>query len=169
MKFIIKIPILISAYRRMDSTPDEETSNLIEKMIIESGNESADWLIQRVIDPIRAPIAVSDDLDALGLDNTFLAGHFYLGAPLLALYETPANSREDITTFPDIYNQTTSSDMGMLLADLYHCSQSGGGALPAVFANEITQEECKSMVTFLTMNKMPSLLEAGIPETASST
>ncbi len=161
---IIKIPILISTYRRIDNTPDEETSNLIEKMIIESGNESTDWLAQRAIDPIRAPIAVSDDLNALGLENTFWAGHFYLGAPLLALNETASNLREDITTFPDIYNQTTSSDMGMLLEDLYQCAQSGGGALTAVFANEITQDECKNMVTYLTLNKTPTLLEAGIPE-----
>ncbi len=161
---IIKIPILISTFRRIDNDPDDETLNLIEKMIVESGNESADWLIQRVIDPVRAPIIVSDDLRALGLENTFLAGHFYLGAPLLELYETPANLREDITTSPDIYNQTTSSDMGMLLEDLYQCAQSGGGALTAVFANEINQGECKSMINYMTMNKMPSLLEAGIPE-----
>ncbi len=161
---IIKIPILISAYRRIKDEPDDESSNLIEKMIIESGNESADWLIQRVIDPIRGPISVSDDLFALGLENTFLAGHFYIGAPLLEIYETASNTREDITTFPDIYNQTTSSEMGMLLEDLYQCAQSGGGALVAVFANDITQSECKSMITYLTLNKMPSLLEAGIPE-----
>ncbi|MEN8173400.1 MAG: serine hydrolase [Chloroflexota bacterium] len=161
---IIKIPILISTYRRIDNTPDEETSNLIEKMILESGNESTDWLMQREIDSDRAPLILSDDLNALGLENTFLAGHFYLGAPILAIFETPANLREDLTTFPDIYNQTTSSDIGMLLEDLYQCEQSGGGALTAIFANEITQDECKEMVTYLTLNKMPSLLEAGIPE-----
>ncbi|MBL7162609.1 MAG: serine hydrolase [Anaerolineales bacterium] len=161
---ITKIPILISTYRHIDKVPDPETANLIEKMIIESGNETADWLMQREIDPLRAPILISDDMQALGLENTFLAGHFYLGAPVLALYETPANSRTDVYTNPDVYNQTTPSDMGMLLEDLYLCEQTGGGALTAVFAGEITQEECKTMVTYLTLNKMPSLLEAGIPE-----
>ncbi|MBM3145141.1 MAG: hypothetical protein FJ010_09255 [Chloroflexi bacterium] len=161
---IIKIPVLISTYRRIEGTPDPETANLIEKMIIESGNESADWLMQRVIDALRAPIIVSEDMQALGLVNTFLAGHFYLGAPVLALYETPANTRTDLYTNPDVYNQTTPSDLGMLLEDLYLCAETGGGALTAVFSGEITQEECKTMVSYLTLNKMPSLLEAGIPE-----
>jgi beta-lactamase class A len=161
---IIKIPILISTYRNIDQTPDTETANLIEKMIIESGNETADWLMQREIDPIRAPILITEDLQTIGLENTFLAGHFYLGAPVLQLYETPANTRTDVSTNPDIYNQTTPSDLGMLLEDLYVCAETGGGTLPAVFAGEITQEECQTMITYLTLNKMPSLLEAGIPE-----
>jgi len=161
---IIKIPILISTYRQIAETPDTETANLIEKMIIESGNETADWLMQREIDPIRAPLVVSEDMQTLGLENTFLAGHFFLGAPVLDIFETPANTRTDVYTDPDIYNQTTPSDLGMLLEDLYLCAESGGGALTAVFAGEINQEECKTMITYLTLNKMPSLLEAGIPE-----
>ncbi len=161
---IIKIPILISTYRYIDETPDPETANLIEKMIIESGNETADWLMQREIDPLRAPILITEDVQALGLENTFLAGHFYLGAPVLALYETPANTRTDVYTNPDVYNQTTPSDLGMLLEDLYLCAETGGGSLPAVFAGEIDQEECKAMISYLTLNKMPSLIEAGIPE-----
>jgi len=161
---IIKIPILISVYRRLDDTPDPETTNLIEKMIIESGNESADWLMQRVIDSYRAPLMVTEELQRLGLDNTFLAGHFYLGAPILNLYVTPANQRLDVNTNPDPYNQTTPSDIGMLLEDLYQCAETGGGALVAVFPRGITKEECQTMITYLTKNKMPSLLEAGIPD-----
>ncbi len=161
---IIKIPILVSTYRRINETPDAETANLIELMIIESGNETADWLMQREIDPIRAPLLITEDLQTIGLQNTFLAGHFYLGAPVLDLFTTPANSREDISTNPDVYNQTTPSDMGMLLEDIYQCSETGGGALTAAFAGEINQDECKAMISYLTQNKMPSLLEAGIPE-----
>lgn len=161
---IIKIPILVSTYRRLDGEPDPETENLIENMIIESGNEAADWLLQRVIHEYRSPLIITDDMQSLGLENTFLAGHFYLGAPVLQKFETPANTREDVNTRPDVYNQTTPSEMGMLLEDIYQCAEMGGGALPAVFAGEITQAECREIVTYLTKNKMPSLLEAGIPE-----
>jgi beta-lactamase class A len=161
---IIKIPVLVSVYRRLDEIPDLETINLIEKMIIESGNETADWLMQRIIDSYRAPLFITNDLRALGLENTFLAGHFYLGAPLLNRYETPANQRQDINTNPDPYNQTTPSDIGMLLEDLYQCSENGGGTLMAVFPGDFNKEECQNMVTYMTKNKMPSLLEAGIPD-----
>jgi beta-lactamase class A len=161
---IIKIPITVSVFKYLDGIPDEETTNLLEKMITESGNETADWLMERVIDQYRAPLYVSEDMQALGLENTFLAGHFHLGAPLLYVYETPANQREDVTTNPDIYNQTTPSDMGMLLVDLYQCADTGGGTLTTVFPGQITQTECGVIIDYLTRNKMPSLLEAGIPE-----
>jgi beta-lactamase class A len=161
---IIKIPILVSVYNRLDDVPDQETTNLIEKMIIESGNETADWLMQRIIDSYRAPLFVSEDLQAIGLENTFLAGHFYLGAPILDRFDTPANQRVDVTTNPDPYNQTTPSDIGMLLQDLYVCAEDGGGTLIAAFPGKIKQEECQSMISYLTKNKMPSLIEAGIPD-----
>lgn len=161
---IIKIPILVSTYRRLDGEPDPETENLIEKMIVESGNEASDWLMERVIDPQRAPLLVTEDMQALGLENTFLAGYFYLGAPVLRVYETPANTRTDVNTDPDVYNQTTPSDIGMLLEDIYQCAETGGGALTAVFPGEITQAECQQMISYLKRNKMPSLLEAGLPE-----
>lgn len=161
---IIKIPIMISTYRRIGDNADPETQRLLSEMITKSGNETADWLMDRVIDPNRAPLQVSEDMQALGLDNTFLAGYFSLGSPILALFETPANQRSDINTDPDPYSQTTASDIGMLLEDIYHCAQSGGGTLNAVFPGEFTQVECQNMISLLINNKLPSLLTAGIPE-----
>ena len=161
---IIKVPIMVSAYRRLGENPDPEALKLLSDMIDRSGNEVADWLMERVIDQARGPLMVSEDMQALGLESTFLAGKFTFGSPLLAQFNTPANQRADIDTDPDPYNQTTPSEIGMLLEDLYQCAQTGGGALSAVFPGEITQLECQSMVTFLINNRLPSLLTAGIPE-----
>jgi hypothetical protein len=110
---------------------------------------------------------ITDDLRSIGLENTFLAGEFYNGAPLLQNYQTPSRQREDIYApddQPDPYNQTTPSDIGQLLADLYQCAQTGGGALVAVFGDRITQAECQDMVNLLSNNKIGVLLEAGAPE-----
>ncbi len=41
---VIKISIMISVLRHIGSTIDTETTNLLQKMIIESGNAPADWL-----------------------------------------------------------------------------------------------------------------------------
>ena len=161
---IMKIPIMISVFRRLDGPPDPETDKLLKDMIEESGNEAADWVMQRVIDPDFAPMEVSNNMRDLGLENTFLAGYFYAGAPLLRVYETPANQRKDAFTDPDIYSQTTPSDMGILLEALYRCSQSGEGLLVDTFPGQITQEECQSMLTYLQGNKTPYLIEAGVPE-----
>ncbi len=133
-------------------------------MIIESGNDPADWVMERVIHPTTAPIEVTEDMQALGLENTFLAGEFGLGSPLLRIYKTPANQREDISTDPDRYNQSTPSDIGMLLEDIYLCADNGQGTFKAVFGDEITQSECQIMIDYLSQNKMPFLLEAGVPD-----
>jgi beta-lactamase class A len=161
---IIKIPIMVSVYRRTGDNLDQESQKLLGDMITKSGNETADWLMDRVIDQNRAPLFVSQDMEELGLDNTFLAGYFSFGSPLLAVMQTPANQRADINTDPDPYNQTTPSDIGMLLEDIYHCAQSDGGALIAAFSGSVTQAECQTMINLLVENKLPSLLTAGIPE-----
>lgn len=161
---IIKIPIMVSAFKRLGADPDPETVKLLEDMIIKSGNDPADWLMERVIDKLRAPLEVTADLESLGLNNTFLAGQFYPGAPLLKLFHTPANSRSDVFTDPDIYNQTTPTEIGSLLADIYQCYHSKGGALFAVFPGEITQAECEIMINYLTRNKLGLLIEAGVPD-----
>ncbi len=161
---IVKIPIMTSIFRRIQEDEDAETLNLLQKMIIESGNDPADWVMERVIHTSLAPLEITDDMQQLGLVNTFLAGEFGLGSPLLKVFNTPANRREDVNTDPDQYNQSTPSDIGMLLEDIYHCADNGQGTFKAVFGDEITQSECQLMIEYLAQNKMPSLLEAGVPD-----
>ena len=162
---MIKIPIMISTFRRFGGDPDAESLKLLNDMITKSGNETADWLMERVIDPDRAPLIVTEEMRQLGLQNTFMAGYFSFGSPLLARIQTPANQRSDVNTDPDPYSQTTPSEIGMLLVDIYQCAQNGGSALTAVFPGEIAQVECVAMIEYLKNNKLPVLLTAGIPET----
>jgi beta-lactamase class A len=161
---IMKIPIMVSVFQRLGENPDEETLKLLSDMIDKSGNEAADWLMDRVIADNRSPLVIGQDMKILGLDNTFLAGYFYEGAPLLATVETPANQRTDINTDPDPYSQTTPTDIGMLLEDIYQCAEVNGGALMAAFPGEITQAECQQMIDYLAQNKIGVLIEAGVPD-----
>lgn len=159
----IKIPVMITAFRKMDEPHRQEYLNIMEEMIEQSENSSTDELAMTVIDTTLSPLIITDDLQTLGLVNTFWAGHFYLGAPLLQRLETPANSREDIDTDPDIYNQTIPAEMGMLMEDIYQCAEMGGGALLAAFPEEITQAECRLMITYLARNQIAVLIQAGVP------
>ncbi len=161
---IIKIPIMVSTYAHIQPPYPEEALNLLSGMIEESGNDPADWVMEGFINSTRGPLIVTEDMQALGLENTFLAGFFRLGAPLLEVVDTPANARLDVNTNLDPYNQTTLSDIGMLLTDLYQCSENGGGALVAVFPDEITQNECQAMIELLTRNFTPWLIASGAPE-----
>ncbi|MDH5508309.1 MAG: class A beta-lactamase-related serine hydrolase, partial [Anaerolineae bacterium] len=161
---IIKIPIMVSVFRRMGENQDSEALKLLDEMITKSGNDPADWLMEQYVDPIRGPLEVTADMRALGLQSTFMTGLFRFGAPPLAVYNTPGNSRNDINTEPDIYNQTSVSEIGMLLADIYQCAETGGGALVAVFGNEITQRECQQMIELLANNFLPDLISGGVPD-----
>ncbi len=160
----IKIPIMISTFRRIpEQTPQDVMDNL-KQMIEVSENEPADWLMKNVMDQTTGPLEVSADMAALGLKDTFLGGFFYTGAPLLKKFITPANQRTDIFTDPDIYNQTTPAEMGKLLADIYQCANTGGGSFATVFPGELSQTKCKQMITLLIGNHLPQLLTAGLPE-----
>ena len=160
----IKIPIMASVFRRLGEPTPQAAADLMKQMVDRSENPPADSLMEIYLDPNIGPMFVTQDMQEIGLQNTFLAGHFYLGAPLLQRYSTPANQRFDYTTDPDVYNQTTTADMGMLLDDIYQCAQTGGGTFTAVFGDDISQSECQLMITYLTQNKIAVLLQAGLPD-----
>jgi len=160
----IKIPIMISTFRRIpEQTPQDVLDNL-KQMIEVSENDPADWLMKNVMDQTTGPLDVSMDMTALGLKDTFLGGFFYPGAPLLKRFVTPANQRKDIFTDPDTYNQTTPAEMGKLLADIYQCANDGSGDFATVFPGQLSQNKCKQMITLLIGNHLPQLLTAGLPE-----
>jgi beta-lactamase class A len=160
----MKVPIMISTFRRVQGPLPPQVKTLLEQMIERSENDPADRLMELMMDRNLGPLEVTADLKKLGLSNTFLAGYFYPGAPLLQAFVTPANQRTDVTTKPDRYNQTTVTEMAMLMDDLYQCAANGGGTLLAVFPDEITQDECRQMINLLTLNDIPLMLQGGLPE-----
>lgn len=159
----IKIPVMVTAFRYLDESPAQQYLDLMEGMIEQSENTSTDELAKTVIHSNFSPLIVTETMQTLGLENTFWAGHFYFDAPILQLYATPANTREDIDTEPDRYDQTTPADLGMLMEDIYQCSEYGGGALIAAYPDEITQDECDLMITYMARNQIAVLIQAGVP------
>lgn len=160
----IKIPIMVSVFRYLADNPDPNVVDMLERMIGYSDNEATDWLVQRTMDPFFGPLQVTDDIVTMGMKNTFWAGYFARGSPLLRRYDTPANMRTDLYSILDPYNQTTPSEMGMLLGDIYQCAKHGGGALVAIFPGQISQAECQSMIDYLIMDRIPLLIAYGVPE-----
>lgn len=164
----IKIPIMISVLRSTEDPTPEAVITLLERMIVFSENPPADTLMSTYLDEVRGPLIVSEDLDALGMENTFLAGYFYLGAPVLQLFTTPANAREDVYLDPDVYNQTVPSEAGELLSAIYRCAEDESGLLIETFPGEISQSDCQLMVDVLASNQIGLLIEAGLPPEAAA-
>jgi beta-lactamase class A len=160
----IKIPVMISIFKRTSEPTPATISQELSQMIDRSDNTATDTLMQDVLDFYNGPLTVTDDMQKLGLKNTFIVGYFYNGAPRLRSQKTEANLRTDVNTNPDSYNQTTPEDIGMLLEDIYQCAQTGGGTLAVVFPGQISQTECQSMINYLLKNKIGVLLEAGLPD-----
>ncbi len=166
----IKVPIVISAMRRVGDTPESEKQlttiarEKLEAMITKSDNVATDWVMSNLVSADTGPLLVTADMHTLGLENTFLAGYFYSGAPLLRQYLTPGNQRTDLTTEPDRYSQTSPAEIGQLLGDLYYCAQTGGGNLIAAFPGEITQAECQMIVALMKGDRTPWLIPAGVPD-----
>ncbi len=160
----MKIPVMVSVFRRTPDPMPEDVLTLLQNMIEASDNPSTDRAVQTAIDSVRGPLDVTADLQALGLKNTFWAGFFYDGAPLLDRFDTPANARSDVNTQPDIYNQTTPAEMAGLLAEIDRCALDGSGLLPKTFPGDITQAKCQKMIELLRGNTLPVLIMAGVPE-----
>jgi len=159
----IKIPIMVSVIRHFNSQISTEIDSQLKDMIASSSNDAADSLMA-TLDTIRGPLVVTEAMQQLGLDNTFIAMYYAEGSIPLQHYLTPANSRLDINTDPDTFNQTTPSDIGMLLEDIYLCAQNGGGSLVAAFPGQITQAACQQMIQYLQEDKLGALIQGSLPE-----
>lgn len=161
---ILKIPIMVEAFRNLDGPPNVEQTKLLTETMVESGNYTANLVLDMIAGEDNGMLGaekVTQSMWYLGLVNTFIAVPYE--ELLEGTYETPANQRTDINTQPDPKIQTTPEDMGMLLEMIYQCA-AGGGTLMAAFPGEITQDECLYMLELMNENRIGSLIEGGVPE-----
>ncbi len=160
----MKIPVVTSYLINHGSTLSPDISNYISLSLGKSSNDATDKVLS-AIDPNIGPVLVTEDMKKLGLSSTFLAGFFTAPAYLLpSIPVTPGNSRTDISTDPDIYSQTTPSEMGTLLADIYQCAQNSGGALIAAFPDKVSPDTCQLLIDFMAQDKLGALIQGGVPD-----
>ena len=160
----IKVPIVTSYLINRGSNLDAATTDIISRVLGKSDNSATDLVLAK-IEPNLGPLIVTKNMQEIGLNSTFLNGMFYLGAPPLSVRPvTPGNSRTDIFADPDPYSQTTPAEMGTLLADLYQCAQSSGGALIAAFPDKVNPATCQLLIDFMAQDKLGSLIQGGVPD-----
>ncbi len=161
----IKIPIMTGFFGQNEGELSDDEKLLLQRSIDESQNTATDLLLKTVGtgDGFEGTRRVTADMQRLGLVNTYISGLLDVQGAVLQPVSTPANSRADLTTSPDPYNQTTAEDMGSLLAMIYQCTH-GGGALPAAFPSQFTPRECQTMIDLLTKNEVgPIFITGGSP------
>jgi hypothetical protein len=160
----MKIPVIVTYFINRGENLDEQTQRDINLVLGQSDNNATDRILDR-IDPNVGPLIVTSNMEAIGLKSTFLSAYFSPERPIIAPTRgTPGNQRTDINTHPDPYSQTTTSEMGTLLMDIYLCSQTGGGALMAAFPDKINSSTCQSILDFMALDRLGALIQGGVPD-----
>jgi beta-lactamase class A len=165
---MLKIAIFVETYRTLDQPPDDYVQGLLTETAIHSSNHSANLLLHVIAgedNTYRGADILTQYMRELGLVNTFMAVPYDAAevATRPSTYQTPANSRSDVITNPDPARQTTTEEIGSVLAMLYYCAEGRGGFL-AVYPEQITQEECQSIVDLMIRNEEGNLIRYGVPE-----
>jgi beta-lactamase class A len=166
----IKIPIMVTFFSQRNGPLSAGEDLLLNRSLDESLNSATDGLLTLIgggntIDAgqkygFEGSRRVTATMQRLGLANTYISGLLDLSGAVLAPIGTPANTRSDLNTHPDPYNQTTAEDMGTLLVGVEQCS-SGGGALLAAFPGQLSPDECREMIDLLSNNKVGAIFVAG--------
>jgi len=162
---ILKIGIMMEAYRHLDGPPDVDTTKILSETMTLSGNYTANLLLRGAIgdgDAYEGVRRLNETMKLIGLGNTFMATA-YDEDVLPQHISTPANQRTDVSTNPDPFMQTTPQDMGRLLEMIYQCA-GGGGTLIAAYPDELTPDECQAMLDTMLQNRIGALIEAGVPQ-----
>lgn len=165
---LLKIPIVLEMYRILDRAPTLSQQQLIsDTLVIRPDNFSANELLTYIAgqdDGYLGAEIVTESMRRLGLANTYMVAPYdEESRPGLRSLETPANTVEGLRTEPTPQMQTTAEDLGTLLSMIFYCANGQGGALLALYPEQLTQAECQEMVSYLTLNKIGSLIEEGVP------
>jgi len=163
---VIKIAILLQAYRTLDGPPGAAVARDLESMMINSDNAAANRLmaVGGEGDAPRGLQRMAEMLRLLGLPDSFLCNTYDGGPrwPGCPPAGRPAGAGE-METDPDEVLQTTPRDMGLLLVYLYECA-AGRGPLLEELAGEVTARECQDMVALMRRNADVNRLVSGVPD-----
>lgn len=164
---LLKIPVVMEVYRAADRVTLTQRQLISETLVTRPDHLSANELLNTVAgenDPYQGAESVTASMWRLGLKNTFITAPY--DEELRAgqrIPETPANSAEGLRTAPSPTMQTTAEDIGTLLSMLYYCAHGQGGALLALYPNQLTQSECQEQLDYMAQNSIGSLIEEGVP------
>ena len=162
----IKAPVMVTFFRYKEGAPTADEDLLLNGIFGESANAYTDLILGLIGEQsgLIGANRVSDTMAELGLPNTYLAGLLDTLGAITTPRITPGNSRTDINLSPDLYNQTSASDMGQLLVMIYQCTQ-GSGLLMEKFTGQFTTDECQRMIDLLKANEVgPVFVAGGSPE-----
>jgi beta-lactamase class A/uncharacterized protein YraI len=168
---LIKIPILVSLYRKLDILPRKEQAQHIVEMMDCSENTATNTMIRLVGNgnAYSGAAYITETMQQLGLKNTFLLGPLDDGTKATPTdvppqpISSPKTQADQTSAEPDPYSQSTPDDLGWLLSGIYQCAVDGSGPFSTTFPGAFTANECRQMVRTMRANKIGAMIEAGVP------
>jgi len=165
---VIKIAILASLYSTLEVPPNAETAVDIANMMVCSENGASNALLMEMGDgdPVAGAQVVTQFLESVGLQNTYLVAPFLVPNATPAPVVAPTTEANQQLAAPDYSNQMTVDNMGWLLDGIYQCAFNNGGWLMQALPGAFDQRECRQMIGVMSDNNLgePLLMSAGVPE-----
>jgi uncharacterized protein YraI/beta-lactamase class A len=168
---LIKIPVMMSFFRKIGTSLTLEEAQRVADMIVCSENLSSNFILRLLGDgsEYRGAEYVTSTMQALGIKNTFLVGPFFVGnvagqpTATVQPVSSPKTEANQQITDPDPFNQATPADLGWLMGSIYYCALDGSGPLMSVFPGEFTINECRQMLRMMRSNRVAALIGGGLP------
>lgn len=168
----LKIGLIAAVMRELARGvhPGDEEAQLVgqwmDYALGESNNYAANQLLQYLGDGDTSAGArrFTEFMRSLGFESTYMQSGYDLQTQLPEI-PTPGNQRDDWDTNPDSNLQSTPKEMGRMLSAIYECTL-GEGILIERYAQEITPDECHSILYYLSHDEFQEMLWAGLPDPA---
>lgn len=159
----MKVAIITEVFRRFEGEPSPVISQWIDYALGDSNNFAANQLIAYVGggDVATGGRRITEMLRAIGLTNSYIQTGYDDRRAIPAI-PTEANQGGEWNTNPDSHLQSTPREMGRLLAEIYYCTE-GRGRLIEVFGDELTPDQCVTMLFYISHNEFLEMIWGGVP------
>ena len=168
---MIKVAIMVAAYRTLPRPYDEQLEDAIAQMIAYSINAKSNAVILAIGegDFQAGLLRVNETLQASGMVQSYIVSGYRvedgpsyprIPVPERAPVEIPPEEQVDL--WPDATMQTSLSDQAILFEALYQGTQ-GKGRLLEVYP-ELTPADCEEMLDLLKRNPTRTLLGPGFAD-----
>lgn len=166
MKIGIITAIMHELQRGVTSGDDEAVlvGQWIDYALGESNNYAANQLLGYLDngDTAAGTRVFTQFMRSLGFESTYMQSGYDTQVQLSQI-PTPGNQQEEWDTNPDSNLQSTPTEMGRILSAIYQCTQ-GEGLLIEQYPDEITPDECSSILYYLSHDEFQEMLWAGLPD-----
>ncbi|MDH7473651.1 MAG: serine hydrolase [Anaerolineae bacterium] len=171
---LLKVGILVTAYRHWNGDPPDDIRSNIAYMISESNNAASNLVLMGIggdEDAIAGVEAVNQTFADLGMIRTFMRQPYYVegGAkwPALPPLDLPEDKNVPATeaaidTHPDAMMQTRLADLVILWTALYEGCQ-GKGLLLKTYPDSLDAAACCEMLDWLKTNPVRTVIGASVP------